>query len=117
MGETYETKGVTLQRGMKILAASEPWSGCVKILIRQGTSYATNLVMFTPTPTEQAYAPKATLTLEREQAQQLMDSLWDCGLRPSEGSGSAGALAATQRHLDDMRKLVFEIDRGLPHAR
>ena len=38
----------------------------------------------------------------------LMDDLWQCGLRPSEGTGSAGALAATQKHLDDMRKLVFQ---------
>ena len=48
------------------------------------------------------------LTIELEAAQELMDSLWDCGLRPTEGSGSAGALAATQKHLEDMRKLVFE---------
>jgi len=46
--------------------------------------------------------------MEVEEAQRLMDELWNCGLRPSEGSGSAGALAATQRHLDDMRKLVFK---------
>lgn len=49
-----------------------------------------------------------TLSLQPEQAQALMDSLWDAGLRPSEGSGSAGALAATQTHLQDMRRLVFE---------
>lgn len=48
--------------------------------------------------------------LDYDSAQQLMDELWNCGLRPSEGSGSAGALAATQRHLDDMRKLVFKGD-------
>lgn len=48
------------------------------------------------------------LVLPLETAQQLMDQLWECGLRPSEGSGSAGALAATQRHLDDMRALVFK---------
>ena len=42
-----------------------------------------------------------------EAAQQLMDDLWQAGLRPSEGTGSAGALAATQRHLDDMRKMMF----------
>jgi hypothetical protein len=37
-----------------------------------------------------------------------MDQLWQCGLRPSEGTGSAGSLAATQRHLEDMRALVFQ---------
>lgn len=41
--------------------------------------------------------------LEQDEAQQLMDELWRCGLRPSEGSGSAGALAATERHLADMQ--------------
>lgn len=49
-----------------------------------------------------------TFHLSYENAQQLMDDLWVCGLRPSEGTGSAGALAATQKHLEDMRKLVFE---------
>ena len=48
------------------------------------------------------------LSIDYTEAQQLMDSLCDCGLRPLEGSGSAGSLAATQRHLEDMRKLVFE---------
>lgn len=50
----------------------------------------------------------SNIFLTPENAQSLMDNLWECGLRPSEGSGSAGALAATQRHLEDMRKLVFE---------
>lgn len=38
--------------------------------------------------------------------QELMDSLWQCGFRPTEGTGSAGSLAATQAHLKDMRTLV-----------
>ncbi|HPR89724.1 MAG TPA: hypothetical protein PL181_17060 [bacterium] len=41
------------------------------------------------------------------EAQQLMDELWRCGLRPSEGSGSAGMMKATQDHLNDMRKIAF----------
>ena len=45
-------------------------------------------------------------SLTVENAQILMDNLWDCGLRPSEGSGSAGAMKATQNHLEDMRKLA-----------
>lgn len=42
-------------------------------------------------------------------AQMLMDQLWNCGIRPSEGSGSAGALAATQKHLEDMRQIAFNM--------
>jgi hypothetical protein len=46
------------------------------------------------------------LTLTPEAAQRLVDELWVCGIRPSEGSGSAGSLAATERHLADMRAIV-----------
>ena len=45
--------------------------------------------------------------LHRRDAQVLMDDLWKAGLRPTEGSGSAGSLAATERHLADMQKIAF----------
>lgn len=47
-------------------------------------------------------------TLNIDDAQTLMDDLWRAGLRPTEGAGSAGSLAATERHLEDMRRLVFD---------
>jgi len=49
-----------------------------------------------------------TFVLNYDEAQTLMDDLWNCGLRPTEGTGSAGAFAAQKSHLEDMRKLVFE---------
>lgn len=48
-----------------------------------------------------------TMNLNIGAAQHLMDELWRCGLRPSEGSGSAGSLAATERHLKDMQSIAF----------
>jgi len=48
------------------------------------------------------------LRLSDENAQQMMDALWNIGVRPTEGAGSAGSLAATIRHLEDMRALVFK---------
>ncbi len=47
------------------------------------------------------------ITINKNQAQLLMDDLWDCGLRPSEGSGSAGAMKAVQNHLADVKKILF----------
>lgn len=35
-----------------------------------------------------------------------MDELWAAGLRPSDGTGNAGQLGATERHLADMRAIV-----------
>lgn len=49
------------------------------------------------------------LEIPKHAAQKLIDDLWDCGLRPSEGSGSAGQLAAVQDHLADMRKLLSKM--------
>jgi hypothetical protein len=46
--------------------------------------------------------------MKPDEGQALIDALWDAGLRPSEGSGSAGALLATQQHLKDMRAIVFK---------
>lgn len=52
--------------------------------------------------------PTVTLSCSAALAEQvLMDELWDRGFRPSEGLGSAGALAATQQHLEDMRRIAF----------
>lgn len=53
--------------------------------------------------------PRPALTLSRDDAQAFMDELWSAGIRPTEGTGSAGQLAATQAHLKDMQKLVFEV--------
>jgi hypothetical protein len=46
-----------------------------------------------------------TATLRPKEAQLLMDELWRCGVRPSNGAGNTGELQATQKHLDDMRKM------------
>lgn len=45
--------------------------------------------------------------ISRNEAQELLDSLYHCGLRPTQEGDSVGALAATQNHLEDMRKIAF----------
>lgn len=49
------------------------------------------------------------MSLTKESVQSLMDELWACGVRPSNGDGNFGQLAATKAHLEDMRKMVFEL--------
>lgn len=62
--------------------------------------------MITEEESMQAISSTPLTEIRKDEAQQLMDELWRIGLRPSEGSGSAGSLAATERHLADMRALV-----------
>ena len=65
-------------------------------------------IVWTKITQEDEYtAPEPLFKLDHEEAQTLMDALWDCGIRPSEGMGSAGQLAAVQNHLKDMQKIAF----------
>jgi hypothetical protein len=41
-------------------------------------------------------------------AQHLMDELWNLGIRPTEGHGSTGQLAATEKHLDHVSTLLSD---------
>lgn len=56
---------------------------------------------------EANYEARPFTSINDTAAQILMDELWNCGIRPTEGTGSAGSLAATQAHLSDMRKIAF----------
>lgn len=47
------------------------------------------------------------MKITKRQAQILLDDLWHCGIRPSDGTGNTGQLAATQKHLDDMKEIAF----------
>jgi hypothetical protein len=95
----------------EVRAVRSPWGAGVQFLIRQGSSIAEPLIMRHQKTAGEIIEP--TFELDMNEAQALMDDLWHCGLRPTEGTGSAGALAATQKHLEDMRTLVFKTG-GIP---
>jgi len=73
---------------------------------KDSVSLVTDWVMTTTQVGEEF--PEA-ITVSMEFAQQLMDQLWDCGLRPAEGAGSAGSLKATENHLKDMQTLAWRL--------
>ncbi len=47
--------------------------------------------------------------LQQENAQMLMNDLWDIGIRPLNHSSATGELEATKRHLQDYRNLVSKL--------
>jgi hypothetical protein len=53
------------------------------------------------------YAPDY-LTIDDTAAQALMDSLYDCGYRPTRGKESEGQIEAIKYHLEDMRLLALK---------
>jgi hypothetical protein len=56
---------------------------------------------------EMAQLPEPLLRFDTSTAQGLMDELWKAGIRPTEGAGSAGSMAAALEHLKDMRRIAF----------
>ena len=88
---------------IEIRARNRNWYDGIEILIRDKNN-ETNLVAqpITFEKKDPAVMCEPTLTIQRDEAQQLIDELWYCGLRPTAGKGSAGSLAATEKHLEDM---------------
>lgn len=58
-----------------------------------------------------ALAPEPTITLAVEEAQHLLDQLWEMGLRPSAGVSSTGQDAAQKSHIADLRSIVRSLLR------
>ncbi len=50
--------------------------------------------------------PGPTFSLADDEVQALMDKLWDCGYRPTQGTQSFGQIEAMEKHLADMRAIV-----------
>jgi hypothetical protein len=59
---------------------------------------------FTPVNEGERLTP--TFKLAEMEAQELMDMLWACGLRPTQSGESVGQLEAVERHLADFRQLL-----------
>lgn len=88
-----------------VRAEAAPWKRGVELLIRDGRHVVKAMEMV---EVKDGELIQPSLEISIMAAQTLMDDLWHSGLRPSEGSGSVGQLKATQDHLKDMRRLVFE---------
>jgi hypothetical protein len=93
---------------MEFYAARERYDHAISLRIAytgDGGKLFAEAIPFSPIKPGEYVDP--TLRLQPEEAQRLMDELWTCGLRPTEGSGSAGAMSATQKHLADMQLIAM----------
>jgi hypothetical protein len=61
------------------------------------------------------YTPPA-FVLDDQEAQVLMDTLWDAGVRPAESRDHSDTVRAMKAHLEDMRTLVFERNTNEPNC-
>lgn len=87
-------------------AMLDGYSDKIAIYIKSGNSYCTNIEFI---EVEEGSFVNPAIRIDKTEAQILMDELWSCGVRPTEGSGSAGSLKATENHLQDMRTIAFSL--------
>lgn len=104
-------------RDFRVYATMRPMRAAIDLFMVRNTptgmDFIDSIIMRHVSPedaqTLMACAPDAPLSISPEVAQELMDVLWQVGIRPSEGTGSAGALAATQSHLKDLQDFSFRL--------
>lgn len=90
-----------------IRAQSSPWKSGIELAIFSEDKKTRVKEIIVETIDERMPC-EPSFQMANDTAQILMDDLWNAGVRPTEGSGSAGALRAVERHLEDMRRLVFK---------
>ncbi len=102
----------TRPENIEIVAFDRPWNDDIAVLVRGDDrsggilrTIAAAGMEFVEIPVG-GQMPTAT-AISRQAAQRLIDSLWTCGLRPTQGRQSEGVTLAQARHLDDMRSIAF----------
>ena len=96
---------------VRVRAQSSPWWGGVEVAILgvdrlpDGGVHCGEVIM---RPVAQGCEIPRAMVLRNEEAQVLMDDLWNSGIRPTEGAGTAGAMRAAERHIADLRAVAFK---------
>lgn len=95
--DRVRAKGAAWMNGVEIAVFSPRLAnGGTKVATIQWETIAENAEM------------RPLLAMRVDQAQVLMDDLWNAGIRPTEGAGSAGAMRAAEHHIADLRRVAFK---------
>lgn len=105
---------------LQVRAVAAHWNDAIELVIYEKPLDGGRIVLSDTVWTKIDEASAATVNVQpsfsipTSAAQRLMDDLWNAGIRPTDGTGSTGQLAATQAHLKDMQELSRKLlDRAL----
>ena len=96
---------------LKFGLQTEIWNDSIAVRIGRGNRAEGNFQVAEPLIFIEAKTGSITnpmMHLSNQEAQDLADQLFACGISPSKLAGSTGQLSAVMYHLEDMRKLVFK---------
>ena len=102
---------------LRVHVEQPKWYGSYRLLFMQRHPagkfyrYAMGLRWSEPFDRNQPLAYEGdTVCMGRQTTQDLFDQLWSVGFRPSSGGVSdPGIIEAMKQHLNDMRRLVFDV--------
>ena len=106
-----------IPREIRIRVQRESWGPGLQVYV-QGEQCAKNIYLgagfevqkwASDNHTTEPYLPG----MDDNRAQELMDELWRCGVRPSDGRRTDEAMGALGNHLEDMRKIAFRLFDGI----
>ena len=110
-------KGQYIPREIRIRVQRESWGPGLHVYI-QGEQCAKHVYLAAGFVVDQRTKEEASTEpylprMTDNRAQELMDELWRCGIRPSDGRRTDEAMGALGAHLEDMRKIAFRLFDGI----
>tara|TARA_B110000503_G_scaffold135689_1_gene216696 strand:+ start:1074 stop:1382 length:309 start_codon:yes stop_codon:yes gene_type:complete len=97
-----------MSKEIKIRAESSAVHNCIRLfgyVKAYGVKAMIGPVEITEVTDGQQWEP--FLNLKFEEAQTLLESLWEAGIRSPQITSTLGEINATKHHLKDMQRLVF----------
>lgn len=90
------------------------WRDCYDVWIQRTdflegrpiVAFATNVELRTRPPEEEGMEVAPVMSISQADAQEIMDGLYACGLRPSQTPNTTSVVPALERHLADMRAIA-----------
>jgi hypothetical protein len=72
--------------------------------VERPVSFAAEIKMEATTP---GMYRNPSLRIPFESAQELMDALWNCNIRPTDQPDRSGEIAALKAHISDLQRMAF----------
>lgn len=104
-------RGIEIGMFKQVPAHSVPVEGKPDQTTNVKTQYYDATLVWKPVEwgTVEINNPTGFAILPYDMAQQLMEALWNAGVRPSQAAGSMGQLGATESHLKDLQKITEQL--------
>lgn len=95
---------------VEIFVQDQPWALNLGVWLVErradGSKGVAAPVVFASLPAGASAPP--SLSLSREAAQDLMNRMWQLGIRPLDGEGTLAHVGAMQEHIEDLRRVAFK---------